>query len=222
MNAPIVARALPALALLCCIASGDAWAVAAPTTATADVLIQAGHEGRPDCAVEPASLCNNTGAPGEIRWTPIVADVATKTLRAAGISVLRMPAYLVGPYRVKDAIFIHFDGAGTPCTSGPSVGYPAGTLAKYGPHSAQAAQQWKQLYGAVVPFRFEADNFTPTLRDYYGYHRIFASDASLVIEGSEITCPAQHAWQASHLQYEGRLIAYFISRRLGLHTVSHP
>jgi hypothetical protein len=214
--------AMLAVIITVCSALASARASVAATSGTADVLIQAGHEGRPDCAIEPPSLCNNTGAPGEIQWTPIVADAATKALRAGGISVLRMPAHLTGPYHVKDAVFIHFDGSIVPCSSGPSVGYPTGVLAKFGPHSAQAAQQWKRLYGAVIPFRFERDNFTPTLRDYYGYHRVVASDAALVIEGSEISCAVQHAWQASRLTYEGRLIAYFVSRRLGMHTVPRP
>ena len=188
----------------------------------ADVLIQAGHEGRPDCGVEPARLCNNTGAPGEIGWTPITADAATRALRAAGISVLREPAHLSGPYHVRVAIFVHFDGSTTPCASGPSLGYPSGSLAKFGLHSRDAAKQWHALYGAVNPFAFQPDNFTSHLGEYYGYHHVFASDASLLIEGSEITCAVQRRWQVAHLQYEGRLIAYFVSRRLGNRKVPHP
>jgi hypothetical protein len=180
----------------------------------ADVLIQAGHEGRPDCNVEPARLCNNTGAPDEIGWTPIVADVAMRALRAAGYSVIRVPAHLTGPYRVSEAVFVHFDGSTIPCGSGPSVGYPTGALARFGPHSADAARQWKHLYGALIPFKFQPDNFTSHLRDYYGFHRVAAADASLVIEGSETTCPAQRAWQIRNLQTEGRLIARFLSARL--------
>jgi hypothetical protein len=62
---------------------------------------------------------------------------------------------------------------------------------------------------------------TVHLGRYYGYRHVVASDASLVIEGSEITCPAQRAWQARHLDYEGRLIAFFIGRRLG-YALPHP
>ena len=40
-----------------------------------DVLISAGHEGRPaSCARFPQHHCN-LGASGEREWTPIVADV---------------------------------------------------------------------------------------------------------------------------------------------------
>jgi hypothetical protein len=183
---------------------------------SADVLVQAGHEGRPDCNVEPASLCNNTGAPGEIAWTPVVADEATRVLRAHGITVLRMPAHLAGPYAVKDAVFLHFDGSATPCQSGASVGYPSVA------HSRAAADAWKALYAQYFRFGFQPDNFTLTLKGYYGYHHVRVSDAAFVIEGGEISCPRQHAWLAKRLRWEGDLLAYFLARRLGNMSVPLP
>ncbi len=195
-------------------------AAAAPTPAAAageaDVLIQAGHEGRPDCDREPKSLCRNTGATGEIAWTPVVADEATRVLRAAGVTVIRRPAFLTGTYHVKDAIFIHFDGNAKHCSSGASVGYPLRA------HSAQAAAAWKALYKAAIPFGFERDNFTPNLAHYYGYNHVAATDAAMVIEGGETTCPAQHAWMQTHLKFEGALIAHFISERIGKGHVPLP
>src|SRR5262245_33915337 len=125
--------------------------------ATADVSIQAGHEGRTSGA---------TGASGplgdEIEWTPIVADEATRILREAGVTVLRKSAELVGVDHVKVAVFIHFDGAEPPCGSGASVGYDD-------PTDQPAAEAWKELYGRHWPFRFMPDNFTETLRHYYGF-----------------------------------------------------
>ncbi|HTU82333.1 MAG TPA: hypothetical protein VMF61_09395, partial [Candidatus Acidoferrales bacterium] len=57
-----------------------------------DVLISAGHEGRPaSCAQFPGRACN-LGTAGERQWTPIVADAATAILRAHGVSVARLPA----------------------------------------------------------------------------------------------------------------------------------
>ena len=206
--------AYAAIAVLAFALGGAAASAGLPPAA--DVLVQAGHEGRPDCAVEPASLCNNTGAPGEIHWTPVVADEVTRVLRAHGISVLRMPAHLSGPYKVKDAVFIHFDGNVTPCSSGASVGYPSTA------NSQAAADAWKALYGKAIPFAFQADNFTPNLQGYYGYHHVQVSDAAFLIEGGEISCPAQHAWLQKHLLWEGDLIAYFLARRLGNTTVPQP
>ena len=188
--------------------------------ATADVLIQAGHEGRPDCGKdgEPPSLCNNTGspvAPGEIVWTPIVADEATRVLRAAGVTVLREPAHLRGPYAVRDAVFLHFDGAAQPCSSAASVGYPDAA-------SGRLAADWKTLYGRSWPFGFQSDNFTKTLHGYYGFSRVRASDGAMVIEFGEMSCPKQYAWLKSHLRFEGDLVAYFLSRRLGKENVPLP
>ncbi|MBV8655660.1 MAG: hypothetical protein JO160_06400, partial [Candidatus Eremiobacteraeota bacterium] len=51
---------------------------------TFDVLVSAGHEGRPaSCPHFPTHKCN-LGASGERAWTPIVADAAADVLRAHG------------------------------------------------------------------------------------------------------------------------------------------
>ena len=195
----------------------DVARAAGAASVEADVLIQAGHEGRPDCDREPAKLCGNTGAAGEIEWTPIVADEATRILRAAGVTVIRRPAFLSGQYNVKDAIFLHFDGNVRKCATGASVGYPQRA------HSAQAAAEWKALWKRFIPFRFEPDNFTSTLSGYYGFNHVRSvSDAAVVIEGGEMTCPAQHAWMKDHLKFEGALIAHFISARIGKGNVPLP
>jgi len=174
----------------------------------ADVLIQAGHQGRPDCAIEPASLCNNTGAIGELELTPLVADATAKILRAAGITVVRKPAHIERTYHVRDALFIHFDGSLQPCSSRASVGYPKVA------DSERAAQQWKALYAHGWRFGFEPDNFTPSLRDYYGYKHVAVSDAALLVEGGEVTCPAQAAWLRAHVAWEAQALAHFLSLRL--------
>src|SRR5690348_14173842 len=95
----------------------------APTPQRYDFLISAGHEGRPEsCARFPKHHCN-LGTAGEREWTPIVADEAARILRSEGYTVAREPADFDGTYDVKAAVFIHFDGTGTPCTSGASIGY---------------------------------------------------------------------------------------------------
>ena len=86
LTLPSFARRAATVTLL--VALGTTGVSAGPTAYDADVLIQAGHEGRPDCNVESAALCNNTGARGEIELTPVVADRVAKILRAAGISVI--------------------------------------------------------------------------------------------------------------------------------------
>ena len=132
---------------------------------TYDVLISAGHEGRPaSCAHFPQHHCN-LGAAGERAWTPIVADAATRILREHGVRVVRLPADFAGKYRVGAAVFIHFDGSNPPCRSSASVGYA---------HSSDAtgAAAWHRLYGRYWPFGFQPDNFTHGLRAYYAYSQV--------------------------------------------------
>lgn len=170
-----------------------------------DVLISAGHEGRPaSCARFPQHHCN-LGAPGERAWTPIVADEATRELRAMGYTVAREPADFPGRFDVKAAIFIHFDGTSQPCTSGASVGYHLDS-------SKRASDLWHEMYAPIFPFRFKPDNFTLNLRDYYGFRQVQAQDGGLVLELGEISCPAQRAWLAPRLDREGDLIAQFVDR----------
>ena len=182
----------------------------------ADVLISAGHEGRPaSCKYFPQHKCN-LGAAGEREWTPIVADEATRILRAHGVKVIRLPADFAGTYDVKEAVFIHFDGASPPCTSRASIGYPPGAP------NAAAAAEWRALYSKYWRFGFMPDNFTDGLREYYAYKQVRASHGQITVEMGELTCPPQQAWLASHLRLEGALLAYFLDRRLGFSDVPLP
>ncbi len=81
---------------------------------------------------------------------------------------------------------------------------------------------WRKLYGQYWPFGFEPDNFTVGLRQYYAYKQVDARDAAMVIELGELTCPAQHAWLAPRLHWEGALLAYFLSRLIGKGDVPDP
>ncbi len=183
--------------------------------AHADVLISAGHEGRPaSCARYPKRACN-LGANGEREWTPIVADEATRVLRAHSVSVAREPADFDGNYAVGAAVFIHFDGSNSPCASSASIGY-------HDKKFQNAAQHWRALYSQYFPFGFQPDDFTKGLRDYYAFRQVEARDASLVLELGELTCPPQRAWLASRLQFEGQLLAYFLSRLIGKGDVPRP
>ena len=101
------------------------------------------------------------------------------------------------------------------CQSGASIGF-------HRPQDAPAAIAWRELYGGYFPFRFQPDNFTSGLRDYYAFRQVDASSLSLVLELGEITCPAQHAWLAPRLQWEGALLAHFLSERIGKGTCPTP
>jgi hypothetical protein len=189
----------------------------APTTApiVVDVVVSAGHEGRPEsCARYPKHHCN-LGANGEREWTPIVADEATRILRAHGVNVARLPADFDGDYQADAAVFIHFDGNDKPCSTGASIGY-RNDLDK------PAADAWRALYSSYIPFRFMPDNFTGGLHHYYGFRQVQTPDGALVLELGELTCPSGKAWLAPRLQWEGALIAYFLSQRIGKGNVPNP
>jgi len=181
--------------------------VLAAVTATADVLISAGHEGRPaSCVHFPKHKCN-LGTAGERELTPLVADDATRVLRGDGFTVIRKPADFDGTFAVKDAVFIHFDGNTTRCASGASIGY-------HREQDEAAAGAWRSLYTRSWRFRFQPDNFTDNLSDYYGFRQVDASDAALVLELGELTCPQQNAWLQRRMHSLGQLIARFLETRL--------
>ena len=181
----------------------------------ADVLVSAGHEGRPAaCATFPRHPCN-LGAPGEREWTPIVADEVTRVLREHNVNVLREPADFDGEYDVDAAVFIHFDGNERPCSSGASIGY-------HHESDRAAALAWRDLYSRIFPFQFMPDNFTMGLRDYFAFRQVRASDAALVLELGEIGCPQQRAWMQDRLTALGDLVAYYISRQIGKGAVPFP
>ncbi len=177
----------------------------------ADVLIQAGHEGRTTGAIGTSS---KWGA--EIKWTPIVADEATRILREAGVSVIRKNAFIDDDrYQVKVAVYLHFDGSDSPCRSGASIGY------RYDAHRPGAAA-WKALYSQYWPFKWMPDNFTPDLREYYGFRYTTVSDCALVIEFGELTCEQQAIWLRDNLKGIGYVLAHFISKRIGKGNVPQP
>ena len=182
-------------------------ALALVTPVRADVLLSAGHAGRPaSCARFPQRACN-LGAAGERERTPVVVEEAARVLRAHGVSVVVEPADFDGHFKVRDAIFIHFDGSVPACASGASVGYHRAA-------DSDAARAWRSAYGKYWKFRFQPDNFTANLRDYYGFRAVEASDAALVLELGELTCPAQRAWLQPRIGWTGRFLAAFLLERL--------
>jgi hypothetical protein len=176
----------------------------------ADVLIQAGHEGRTTGATGATGPLGN-----EIDWTPIVADEATAILRAAGVSVVRENAAFDQRYNVIIAVFIHFDGSNPPCRSKASIGYNDVT-------DMPAANEWKALYSQHWPFGFMNDNFTSNLSDYYGFGFARTEDAELVLELGEISCLVQAQWLEPRLKWIGKLLAHFLSKRINKGDVPDP
>jgi hypothetical protein len=177
---------------------------------TADVVVQAGHQGRPaSCAPNHVRACNigaSSAIGREIAWTPIVADAMAASLRSAGLRVIRRPADYPQHDRARVAIFVHFDGAEPACASGTSVGFPATT-----PHAFVA--DWERAYRDVFPFKNAGENISSNEEHYYGFHKVDAP-VKMLIEYGEITCPKQASWLAPRLRDLGAMTARFIIGQL--------
>ncbi|MBT8326629.1 MAG: N-acetylmuramoyl-L-alanine amidase [Bacteroidia bacterium] len=177
----------------------------------AEVYIQAGHEGRTRGATGTSSSFGN-----EIDWTPIVANEATRILREVGITVIRSEADR-RKYSVVDlALSIHFDGCTKQCGTGASIGYDDET-------DEPAAKDWKEFYSNYFKFKWQDDNFTPNLRNYYNFKYTITRDAELVLELGDLTCPAQAKWMKNNLKNIGHMVAYFAAKRIGKeHLLKKP
>jgi hypothetical protein len=176
-----------------------------------DVVVQAGHQGRPQsCAPLHVKACNlGTGLDGqrERDWTPVVADAAAAALRESGFSVKRRPADYAGTDQARAAVFLHFDGSAPACRSGASVGFPTAADAAF-------ARGWEDRYRAWFPYRFAGENITKNEAGYYGYRKVDAPGRKLLIEFGEMTCPLQEHWMEPRLHALGVEVARFISVEL--------
>jgi len=188
---------------------------------TADVLIQAGHEG---LTTGPTGACGSLGC--EIDWTPIVANEAARILRNAGVSVIRADANFDLPdrtYSVEAAVFLHFDGSDNECTTTASVGYPTDSeLSSHLTEDAEMAAEWKTFYKEFWSFNFMNDNFTDGLNRYYGFYPVTASRGMLLIEFGEVSCLEQAQWLKPRLKFLGGLVAHFLSKRIEKGNVPLP
>ncbi len=198
---------LPAFPAL--FASLVALSSAVASAESGDVVVQAGHEGRPESCVRlHVKACNiGTGGPGarERDWTAVVADETTRILREARYMVIRRPADYAEHDTARAAVFLHFDGS-KPCASGASVGFPGTTGRAF-------VDAWEKPYRAWFPFRFVGENFTANERQYYGFRKVDAPQ-KMLIEFGEMTCPAQFAWMRPRLHDLGRRLAEFLMTQL--------
>lgn len=175
-------------------------------TRVADVLIQAGHEGRTSGA---------TGAVGnglrEIDLTPRVADAAVGVLRSVGLSVLRDTA-TTSNATVKVAVAFHFDG---PANAGAQFLYDDLT-------DKALADALRAAYDVHYDGKWLRDN-TSYLADktgysrYYGFTQWTTTDGEVVLELDTLGDPVRATlWaQPGYPEWAGRVIGAAIARRLG-------
>ncbi|HEX3549748.1 MAG TPA: hypothetical protein VHT53_05200 [Candidatus Elarobacter sp.] len=205
MRLPAFSALLPSLALALALTP-----VTPARADDADVVVQAGHQGRPaSCAPLHVKACNlGTGAQGERErdWTPLVADEAARVLREHGYAVIRRPADYDAHDTARAAVFLHFDGSVSPCGSGASVGFPNTT-------SRAFVDAWETPYRAWFPYRFVGENFTSNEHEYYGFRKVDAPQ-KLLIEFGEMTCPAQFAWMQPRLKQLGDRVAAFVMEQV--------
>lgn len=187
-------------------------------TKSADIFIQAGHENAPSGTPQGAE-----GPHGKEKdWTPIVANEAARILKEAGISVIREDATLRNParandrFKVKVAVFLHFDGDKE---SGKELGACVGYK---GDSDKPAAQAWKTLYQEFFPFKWEDDNYTDNLSGYYGYKFTITTDAEFLIEFGDIETDRQALWLKPRLKWLGALLAHYLAKRIGNNGVPKP
>ncbi|GAC1588068.1 MAG: hypothetical protein NVS3B28_13100 [Candidatus Velthaea sp.] len=180
---------------------------------TVDVVVQAGHQGRPaSCAPNHVAACNlgtSSASPRgrELDWTPIVAEAAAAELRRAGLRVVRRPADYAAHDTARAAVFLHFDGAVPNCASGASVGFPPSTDINF-------VHRWESRYRSLFPYRFAGENITRNEAQYYGYRKVDAPGKAMLIEFGEMSCPAQARWMAPRLLRLGQELAAFLIAEL--------
>jgi hypothetical protein len=200
MRAPAIAAAI-VLGALCAPARAD----------DVDVLVQAGHQGRPQsCAALHVRACNlgtGLGTQLERNWTATVADAAAATLRRDGLRVVRRPADYAAHDHARAAVFLHFDGSVPACASGASVGFPDSADAAF-------ARAWEARYRSFFPFHFAGENISANESHYYGFRKVDAPGRKLLIEFGEMTCPEQERWMKPRLHDLGVAVAEFIVAEL--------
>jgi hypothetical protein len=176
-----------------------------------DVVVQAGHQGRPEsCVALHVKACNlgtGLGTQRERDWTPVVADAAAEALRGDGFTVKRRPADYAGHDIARAAVFLHFDGSAPACRSGASVGFPATTNAAF-------VRAWEDRYRTIYPYRYAGENITKNEAEYYAFRKVDAPGKTMLIEFGEMTCPEQERWLGPRLHELGIVVARFISAEL--------
>jgi hypothetical protein len=177
-------------------------------TRTADVLIQAGHEGRTSGATGAAAHGLR-----EIELTPRIADAAVRWLTDRGVSVIRDTA-VTSEARVKIAVGVHLDG--NPA-AGAQLLYDDDT-------DRPLANHLRRVWAVDAGYpEWIADNTSPLADDagfsrYYGFRHWITTDGEVVFEFGSIGDPTQAAlWsQTGYPEHAGRWLGHAIALRLGV------
>jgi hypothetical protein len=146
-----------------------------------DVILQPGHYGRTG---------GRTGTGGKLiseqQIVAYVVGVAAERLRRSNLKVLVVPADgTSNGLRAKVFLAVHADGSTVPCSTGPSLAYPA-PVNPYAMHAIGLATSRALGYGYS---NFRRDNFTADEGKYYMFSRVKAQYLTGLLEIGELTCP---------------------------------
>jgi hypothetical protein len=150
------------------------------------VLIQAGHS-----AQFPPYRTGGGGAPGEAAWATDLAAVLAGRLRAAGVEVVCVGAWLVNgklvaaPTTVIDEDYdlflsLHYDAAiyaqNTGCIVARAANDPVGALAD------RFIAIWQRRYPAATGIPLHQERVNPNMTDYYAFHATTTQTPGVILE----------------------------------------
>jgi N-acetylmuramoyl-L-alanine amidase len=156
------------------------------TQATDRVLLQAGHS-----AQFPPYRTGGGGAPGEAAWATDLAAMLAGRLRAAGVEVVCVGAWLVNgvvgsaPASVTDEDYdlflsLHYDAAiyaeNTGCIVARAANDPVGSLAD------RFITIWQRRYPAATGIPLHQERVNPNMTDYYAFRDTTAQTPGVILE----------------------------------------
>ena len=153
---------------------------------------------------------------GERAWTPVVADAATRILRQHGVTVARCRpisrASIASRRRLHSLRRLR--------SAVPAAAHRSATRAS---GDARRPQRGESSTAGIGRTDFSPTTLRRDSANIMLIRQVDARDASMVLELGEITCPAQHAWLAPRLHWEGALLAYLPeSSLIGKGNVHRP
>jgi hypothetical protein len=191
------------------------------TQATDRVLIQAGHS-----AQFPPYRTGGGGAPGEAAWATDLAAVLAGRLRAAGVEVVCVGAWLVNgavvkaPALVTDEDYdlflsLHYDAAiyaqNTGCIVARAANDPVGALAD------RFITIWQRRYPAALGIPLHQERVNPNMTDYYAFRDTTARTPGVILEHG-VGQGLDHATLFDRIDEVARVDAACVLEYLGITT----
>jgi hypothetical protein len=192
------------------------------TQATDRVLIQAGHS-----AQFPPYRTGGGGAPGEAAWATDLAAVLAGRLRAAGVEVVCVGAWLVNgvvvmaPALVTDEDYDLFLSLHYDANLGPT--YNTGCFAdraRFDPMGAESdrfIRIWERRYPAELGIPLHNERRNPNTWDYYAFRDTTANTKGAILEHG-VGQGLDHATLFDRIDEVARVDAACVLEYLGITT----